>query len=135
MDRRDRGFAVLSKNAIYVAYQGDVTDFQSLRMADDLTDKAYIHRIATETMRACLVGWWSRHNTDTRRQLTDDGVGFFEVGCVPSGFVVRVQADWWWVYEVTFDDDSLESADVELIESGTGQAPLDWLDHARFWNQ
>ena len=105
--------------AVYLAYQGDVNDFQAVHVSTEslpLNDDA-VKLEAAETMRACLRGWFAANGR----------FGSSLLSAVPSGFVCRITESGWVLFEVSFSDDSLESMavvqldeDIEIATAPTG---------------
>jgi hypothetical protein len=111
-----------TNDVVYVAYQGDVTEFQSVYVVQEPTEESELtksHVLAT--MRACLAGWWAT----SENQVLADASGHQGKYIAPvHGFVVRVTSTDWKVYDVEYTSDSLEEAVIRRIHNGTDEPPV-----------
>ena len=85
-----------SEIAVYLAYQGDVNDFQSVHVSTEslpLNEDA-VKLEAAETMRACLRGWFA----------SNERLGSSLLSADPSGFVCRITESGWVLFEVSFSE-------------------------------
>jgi hypothetical protein len=107
---------MIVEDCVYIAYQGDVGEFQSVHVRSGVTNDEMIEKEIVGAMRACLTGWWlSSENKDLVDPSTVNG----RFVCVLHGFVIRSTSSQWVVYQVDFTSDDLIEASVKEIEAGT----------------
>ena len=111
---------------VYVAYQADCTEFQSVYIHQGIEiDDAMCESNVIKTARACLAGWWS---ASQNKELATAGSG--EIICLPSCFIVRMIGYDWQAYKVDFTSDDLTECVVAEINSNRKSpneaAPVAW---------
>ena len=113
------------ENCVYIACQGDVGEYQSVHVREGVTEDETIETEIIQSMRACLVGWWSVEENKWLAELAKVKGKF--VG-VTSGLVIRATDSQWVVYEVAFTSDDLLEATVAEVDRGTDrkQMPTSW---------
>lgn len=129
-------------DAVYIAYQGDVGDFQSMYVVGEPPESAFggdkearrslIEGHIRSTMAACLHGWWSAKSDNINPQLAQlAGIGG-EFIAAPHGFCVRATRDGWSLFMIEYTSDSLSEAVISLIETGIGEPPVGVPDFVSF---
>jgi hypothetical protein len=113
------------ENCVYVAYQGDVGEYQSAHVREGVTQDEMIESEVVQAMRACLLGWWSAAENKGLAVSLSENAKF--VG-LTSGFVVRATDSQWILYEVTFTSDDLLEATVVEADRGKDRRkmPTSW---------
>jgi len=113
------------ENCVYLAYQGDVSEYQTVHVREGITDNGCIEKEVIGAMRACLIGWWSA--SENKELAAYGSVNAKFVG-VTSGFVVRATSSGWIVYDVRFTSDDLLEATVAEVDRGTDPKlmPTSW---------
>lgn len=113
---------------VYVAYQVDVDDCQSMHIRserDDInTDE--ISTFVIDSAKSCMFGWWSRFSSNLNEALAKASGVESNLIANHACFVVRITKHEWQCYEVKFTSEELkESVVVELKNDGE-ECPISW---------
>ena len=93
-------------SVIYIAYQGDVPDFQTVSVHDGDESPSQFKERCRQVFNALLDGWWGK------------------MECYPSGFIYRIDDGGFECYAVNRDDDCVVSVSHKPVESDAHPADL-----------